>query len=109
MEGILLSNAGEGNFHVTGSCQVQSWTLLQNHTHRISPQELQNCDPCPMFSTPGCVSAVQQFIPMLRHSSSLNRDVFWDNLAWTEPACRNAPQSETICASAITFRSAQMH
>lgn len=88
---------------------LQGWTLLQNHIHGISPQELQHCDPCPMCSTPGCVSTAQKPIPMLRHCSSLNRGVVWDNLAWTEPACRRAPRSETICASAITFRNPQRH
>lgn len=33
MDIILLSNAGEGSFHLTGCSQVQGWTLLQNHTH----------------------------------------------------------------------------
>lgn len=108
MDIILLSNAGEGSFHLTGSSQVQGWTLLQNHT-RINPQELQPCDPCLMCSTPGCVSVVQQSILVPRHCSSLNRGFIWNNLAWTEPACKSARRCETICASAITVRSPQMH
>lgn len=54
MDTILLSSAAEGSFHLTGSSQTQGCTLLQKHTHRIGPQELQHCDRCHVQHTWMC-------------------------------------------------------